>query len=73
MARNFRHLSAKLSADPGNFQALTFTIRALEHPQMPISSNQQREEEEKRGEGKRKGKKRKKKVKDQGCSGLQGF
>ena len=53
MARNFRHLSAKLSADPDNFQALTSSIRALEHLQILNSSNQQRRERGKARERKR--------------------
>ena len=56
-------MSAKLSADPDNFHALTFLIRDLEHLQNHKSSNQKYEEQEKRGEGKRRRRKRKKKKK----------
>ena len=66
-------MSAKLSADPDNFQALSFLIRALEDLQILISSSGQRREQEKRGEGKRKEEEKKKKEKVKAvldCTGL---
>ena len=66
-------MSAKLSADPDNFPALNFLIRALEDLQNQESSNQKigtakgkgREEEEKR--------KTKEKVKSKAVSDSTGF
>ena len=59
-------MSAKLSADPGNFQALTFLIWTLEDLQKGISSSGQRREREKREE--RKGKEKEKKKNEMfGC------
>ena len=56
-------MSAKLSADPDNFPALTLSIRALEDLQKGKSSNQLGEEERKEEREREERKKRKKKKK----------
>ena len=66
-------MSAKLSADPDNFPALTLSIWALEDLQKGKSSNQLGEEERKEEREREEGKKRKKKKKIKAVSDSRGF